>query len=135
MVQNSLSKNIISIIFRISLFVGILFFAMFVLYPIHDFILGTLNYKNPSDFFGTSWAEWSLAWVLTCVLWGGIIFGTLGKKIDYIFFALILSLALWEFVFTDNVTLQMYLGLVGIAVLGNILGYMLKVGRQNYFGK
>lgn len=135
MVQGALIKTVIDVVTRILILLVVLFLSAFTSDPAHDFILNIFHYQNPSGFFAASWAEWSIAWVLTSVFWSGIIFGAIGKKIDYIFNFVIILFALWEYIGAENVTPQMYLGLIGVALLGNALGYALKIGRKNWFGK
>ena len=135
MVSGKRTTLVLGVFVRILLLIIALGLGGFTSFPFHAFILDTLNFKNPSDFFGASWADWGLAWTLTSLFWSGIVFGALGKKIDYIFIAIIFLFSLLIFFYTKNVTLAIYLGLVGVAVLGNVLGYMLKVGRQTWFGR
>ena len=124
-----------NILLRIFLLFVVIALGAFTALPTHTFVIDSLRFENPSDFFGSSWADWSLAWILASLFWGGIVFGVSGKKIDYFFTLLLSVIGFLGFVYTKNVMPLMYLGLVGVAVLGNVLGYMLKVGRQNWFGR
>lgn len=109
--------------------------GIFTAFPFHEFNQNFFGYQKPPGFFGFTLADWELAQVLAMIFWSSLIYGTLGKKIDYIFIAIISLFSILDFFYTDNVTPIMYLGLIGVAVLGNTLGYMLKVGRRNWFGK
>ncbi len=120
---------------RIVLFFFLLIVSYYISDPFHEFILGSLAYKIPPGFFIDSWADWSLAWFLTFTLLGGIIFGALGKKIDYFFIALLIALDIWEWTGTDNITQQIWITLIGTIIVSNILGYILKLLRQKFLPK
>lgn len=91
------------------------------------------QYINPPGFFAmASLAESLLALDLALVFWSGIILGASGKKSDYILIVLIILYALWGYSGTTNVTSQMYLGLIGAAILGNAIGYGLKLARLKW---
>jgi hypothetical protein len=96
-------------------------------------VLDVLNYEVPPGFFGFTLADWDIAWNLSSSLILGIIFGTLGKRIDYIFIIGMFLLFLLDFFFTENITLIMYLNLVGFTVGGNAIGFILKLLRQRFF--
>ena len=135
MVQRSRTTSIILGIFlRIFLFVVAVFLGIY-LFPItiHDFVTNTLGYIRPSVFFGFTWADWDVGWMMALSLWIGVIFGTLGKRGDYIFIALFFFLASLDYFYTDNMTLLVYSGLVGATLLGNAIGFGLKLLRQKYF--
>src|SRR3989344_7670928 len=126
MVQRSRTlKIILGMGARIVLLLAVFFIGLFTSTPAYNFIEGT-GYKPSDGFFGSSWGNWELAWVLASVFWGGIIFGTLGKRVDYIFFGLLFLFAVWEYSYPPIVSMQVYLGLVGVAVISFIIGFILK---------
>lgn len=135
MVQRSTIKTALGIVLRVILLIGIIFGSAFILYPFHNLIVGSLSYKIPEGFFQTSTADWELSWLLTSTLIGGMIFGTLGKKIDYIFIAMFIALDIWEWTGTENITLQIWFVLVAVILAGNIIGFALKLLRQRFLPK
>lgn len=82
-----------------------------------------------------SGADWDLAWVLTNVFLCGVIFGTIGKKTDYVFIAAAIAIAIWEFTGTENVTPSLYLTLLATIVASNLIGFGLKLARQKFLPK
>jgi len=80
-----------------------------------------------------SWADWDIAWFISSTLWAGIIFGTIGKKMDCIFIIGFFVLCSLDFLYTQNMTWLVYSGLVGAAVVGNAIGFILKLARQRFF--
>jgi hypothetical protein len=136
MVQGTQAIKVIKdILFRFALLIVVLVATYFSTDIFHNLNDSTFHYINPPGFFAmASLAEWFLALDLALIFWSGVIFGALGKKSDYIFIVLIILYAFWGYSGTSNVTSQMYLGLIGVAVLGNFLGYILKIGRQNWLG-
>lgn len=117
---------------RIFLFVAVLVMSLYLSPPFEDLNRIVFDYRKPSGFFGFTLSEAFLALTLSLTLWSGIIFGAIGRKIDYVFIGLVFVLAFWEYSSAENVTPQMYLGLIGVAVLGNFLGYLLKLARQRW---
>jgi len=111
--------------------IGIYFFPL----TIHDFVVNTLGYQKPSGFFGFTLADWNVSWFVSATLWIGIIFGTFGKKIDYIFISIMFTVFSLSFLSTENMTLLVYSGLIGSTIIGNILGFILKLLRQRFFPK
>lgn len=130
-------KRIISatkaFILRFSLLIGVFVLSFFTGNFFHDFNENVFHYVNPSGFFAmASWAEWSLAFDLALVFWSGLIFSYLGKKSDYILIVCIILYAIWGYSHTDNVTPNMYLGLIGVTLLSNAIGYALKLARLKW---
>ncbi len=80
-----------------------------------------------------SWADWSLSWDMASIFWAGILYGTLGKKIDYIFITGLFILCSLDFFFTENMTPLVYSGLVGATVLGVVIGYIINIARKRLF--
>jgi hypothetical protein len=137
MVQKSRALNIaLAVLLRILLIVvasiiGLFFFPI----TIHDFVINTLGYIVPSGFFGFTFADWDVAWIISSALWVGILLGTLGKRIDYAFILLFFITSSFEYLYTENMTLLVYSGLVGATIIGNIIGFGLKLLRQKYWAK
>jgi hypothetical protein len=113
----------------LSSIIGIFFFPI----AIHDFLINILGYQRPTGFFGFTFADWDVAWILASCLWTGIILGGIGRKVDYIFIFLFFLLTSVEFFYTENMTLTVYLALVGVTVLGNLIGFAIKVLRKKYW--
>ena len=59
----------------------------------------------------------------------------LSKKIDYAFIIIIFIFALWDYSYPPAVSFLMYIGLIGVALLGNALGYLLKLARLRWVGR
>lgn len=136
MVQKSrIAVKFLWAVVRIALFVGIIALSAFISDPFHSLILDHLHYQIPEGFFSGSWADWSLAWVLTNVFLSGVIFGTLGKKIDYAFIAAAIGIAIWEFTGTANVTSALYITLLTTIAISNIVGFCLKLVRERFLPK
>jgi hypothetical protein len=96
---------------------------------LHSFVIDTLGYQSPPGFFGFNLQAWPIVWLMSSMFWVGVIFGTLGKVTDYILIGIF-------FIFTsfvllaDNITLYVYSGLIGTAILGNLIGFALKLLRK-----
>lgn len=134
MVQRSrIIKIILEVGVRVVLLVAVFFIGLFSSTPAYNFIEST-GYQPSDGFFGSSWGNWELAWVLASVFWGGIIFGFLGKNIDYIFFALLFVFAVWEYLYPPTMPSQVYVGLVATAIISFLIGFGLKLVRQRFFG-
>ena len=137
MVQDSRTSVAWGIGLRLILLVLVFVLGIFSEIPVTTFLTQTLQYHEPVGFFDslngleTGFLSVFLSWIF----WMGILFGGIGKKGDYIFIGISVILLALLFSQEAGSTPQMYLGLIGVAVLGNALGYCLKVGRQNWFGK
>lgn len=122
---------ILQIFFRIILLlIAIGFGVFFFPFTTHDFVVNILGYQKPPGFFGFTWADWEITWVLTSVFWSGVIFCFFGKKIDYFFLAFVVLFAIADYSYPPAVSPQMYLGLIGVALVGCAIGYGLKLLRQ-----
>lgn len=75
----------------------------------------------------------SFSLYLALALWGSIVFGAIGKKTDYVIIAGIFLFGLWDYAGTDNVTTDMYLGLIAVTLAGNAIGLGLRLVRQYFF--
>lgn len=134
MVSNKRNK-IILVCTRILFFLSVIVMGAFssgFFYSLNEKIF---EYQNPAGFFIPSLADWGLAFALAVVFWSGTLFGLIGKKIDRILILFFILFGLWTYVYTDNITPQMYLGLVGVALLGNTIGYGLKLARLRWLKK
>jgi hypothetical protein len=120
---------------RAAILVGLVVVSFFVASPFWYINDSLFNYQRPSGFFGFSLTDAFLAWTLSLTFLNAIMFGAIGKKVDYVFIILVTILAFLEYWSADNVTPQMYLGLVGIALVGNAIGYALKLARLKWFTK
>ena len=133
MVQRSRAEIIIwGIVFRFFVLIGVLILSFFTASPAWEFN-NVFGFKNPSGFFGYSVADWELAWMLTVIFWSGIIFGTLGKKTDYVFITGLLFFVLWDYYYSQTTPLNMYFGLIGVLISANTIGYLLKQARMKWF--
>ncbi|HVZ75850.1 MAG TPA: hypothetical protein VG934_01100 [Candidatus Paceibacterota bacterium] len=136
MVQKSLAASVVKSIFlRILLvFAALVIGGFFFPITIENFVTHTLGYHNPPGFLDMpSWADWSLSWDMASIFWAGILYGTLGKKIDYIFITGLFILCSLDFFFTENMTPLVYSGLVGATVLGVVIGYIINIARKRLF--
>lgn len=100
-----------------------------------DILENYLGYKTPSGFFGFTFADAFVALDLGLLFWGSLIFGILGKKIDYLIVFLLLLSALWEYFGTETITTNMYIGLVIALLVGSVIGFVLKLARQKFLPK
>ena len=124
-----------AIVWRFLVFVSIVIISLFLQDPFYSFLINTLHYQEPAGFFGFSPYFFGLGWVLSWMFWSTIVYGTIGSKFDYLFVLFVFAFSLLNFFFTENVNTTTYLGLVGVALLGNALGYMLKVGKERWLGR
>lgn len=134
MVSNKRAK-IILIFIRPILFAFTIVLAASSSRPLRDSIEQIFGYQNPPGFFIPSLADWGLAFAIAILFWGSILFGGIGRKTDYFIAAVFFIFSLWTFVYTDNVTPLMYIGLVGMALLANAIGYALKLFRLKWLKK
>lgn len=135
MVQRSRDTIITrAVLLRVLLFVSILVIGFYEGRLFLSFLTDKLNYKEVcSGFcFLEGFGAGLLALTLSYSFWFGVIFGAVGKKADYIVIGVFFILALVMFY---GLSFQIYLGLIGVALLGNAIGYILKIGRENWFGK
>jgi len=117
---------------RLLLIIPVLFLGALTSSVGHEYLV-FMGYQAPSGFFGFALTEELLAWFLSSIFWSGLIYQTFGKKIDQIFIITIFVIVSWEYFSADNMTWQIYFGLIGVALLGNFLGYLLKLGRERWF--
>lgn len=136
MVQKSSSVSIIlQILLRVILFIIVLGLSLFTPFQVHDLIVNNLGYVKPSGFFGFTLADWEIAHILFATFLVGITFGTLGKKIDYAMILILFCLASFDYYSVENMTSRVYSGLLGAALLGNLIGFLLKLARQKFLPK
>ena len=89
----------------------------------------TLNF-HPSEPLG-AYGGIINALVLSWVFWSSIAFGGLGKRSDYFLVGVFFLSAL--VIYYGDTNAQMYFGLVGTAILGSGIGYVLKLLRLRFF--
>jgi hypothetical protein len=135
MVQKSPTVKIsLEILLRVFLFFIVLIVGYYSAILSLNFLVNNLGYKETcSGFFclpGIAIALTSFA--VSYSFWLGVIFGTLGKKFDYFLIAIFVaaaSLTLYNFEFS------LTLGLVVVATLGSLFGFVLKLLRQRFLRK
>lgn len=125
---------ILKIIFRIFLLIIVVGISLFF-FPstVHEFVTEVLEYQRPTGVLGLSRSDWIIAWIMSASFWVGIVFGALGKKIDYIFILSFFLLMSLNHFYTANMTWLVYSGFVGATVIGVLLGFGLKLLRQKFF--
>lgn len=121
------------ILLRVLLLVPIAIVSFFLQEPFYTFLIETLQYQEPPAFFGYNLYFFGLGWVLSWTFWSGIMYGTMSKKLDYFFIALIFCFSVWNLYISENVTPLVYGGLIGVAAVGLAIGYGLKLLRQRIF--
>ncbi len=119
------------VLLRVFLFVVILVVGFYGVASFESFVRDSLHFKETcSGLFCLNGIETGLmALILSYSFWIGVIFGTLGKKADYIIIGILTILALVSFYGLD---LQMYLGLIEVIFAGNLIGFILKILRQKF---
>ena len=140
MVQKSRTPSIISIfgvaLLRVALLCVTVFVAAYTSPTALEILKNYLGYQAPSGFFwGTSLSDDFVSIVFTLSFWSGIIFGTLGKWWDYLLISLFVALAVWEFTGLATITVPMLIGLAISIILGNAIGFALKLLRQKFLPK
>lgn len=94
-----------------------------------------LAYTTPLVDWGDLLVDASIAVSLGMVFWGALLFGAIGKKVDYLFIFLFTLFGFLNFYITETVTIQMYLGLIAAIIIGNAIGFALKLLRQRFLPK
>lgn len=102
--------------------------------PTLDLLKNNLGYHTPNSFLDV-FINWAAAWDLDSVFLACIFFGILGGRIDYFIITIFIILGFWDFHGIETVNIQMYLGLFGAAVLGNAIGFGLKLLRKKFLPK
>jgi len=125
----TITHMILGIVARIFILVLSVVLGFFTSAPAHEFNTAFFDFQRPNGFFGFTLADWELAMALSTTFWSGLIFGAIGKRIDYIFIGLTWAFTLWMYATTENVTPAMYGGLAAVALGGLGIGYLLKVLR------
>jgi hypothetical protein len=128
-----------SIIWKVSLRLLALFISFFIaIWGSSTAIVilkNYLGYVTPEGFFGFTLTDDFVSLDLMLVFLSGIFLGTLGKKADYFIFIVIFLQALWEYNGTSTITDAMFFGLFGAALIGNAIGFGLKLLRQKFLPK
>jgi hypothetical protein len=131
------SENVMmahAVLLRICLFTAVLVIGFYEVTWFESFLRDTLHFKETCSGFcalqgiGTG----VLALILSYSFWIGVVFGTLGKKTDYILIGILAILALLSFY---NLSLQIYMGLIEVILAGNAIGFGLKLLRMRVFKK
>jgi hypothetical protein len=136
MVQNSRAWIIVwKVLIRVIFFCGAVWLAAYTSGFALDILENNLGYKTPDVIWGGNLVDGFVGLGLSLVFLGSIIFGILGKKVDYFIIFCFIALGFWDFWSTSTVTLNMYLGLIGAAILGNAIGFGLKLLRQKFLPK
>ncbi len=131
--KSSVVKITLAILSRILLLLAaVICGAFFFQITIHEFVVDTLKYQLPSGFFGFTFADWDISWFIASSFLAGIFFGTLGKKMDYVFIITFFGLSSLDFLYTENMTALIYSALVAATVIGNVIGFGLKLLKQKY---
>ena len=100
------------------------------------FLEYSLDYQRSGGFFGFSIENVIIELIFSFILWASILFGAIGKKIDYLLIVSFIILAVIAFYNSSaSLNIKMYLGLIGVALLGNAIGYMLKLARLRWLHK
>lgn len=123
------------VILRIVLICLTVYVAAYTLPIALEILRSDLGYQNPNTFWGGNITDDFESLALTLPFWSGIIFGALGRKVDYIIIGLFLALGIWEYTGTETTTAQMYLGLAAATVIGNLVGFTFKLLRQKFLPK
>lgn len=127
-----------SFLYRVALIVSIYFLANITAGAMYFFNMLIYKYPPFDEIFAISqvlYIDYALllAWALSVVFWSSVIFSFLGKATDYVFVAMFLLFGVYVYINTEDVTPLMYLALLGVAVVGNLIGYALKVARMHFF--
>lgn len=125
-----LPKIVIRTFLLLFVFISTWYSSDFFLYILVKY----LGYINPNDYF--SFLLDALVSVsIGSVFLGSIVFGSLGKKFDYFLISLIFIAASIAFFYSEKSTSSMFVGLAIAALLGNTIGFGLKLLRKKYFPK
>lgn len=132
MVQGRIRLIIAQIGLRIALLIAAFYIGAITSSYALSFMEDSLGYYRPSGFFGFTLEHLFAPWIFASIFWVSTLLGSLGKKVDYLTIGVITLLALLSFY---GFSLEIYVGLLGIAALGNALGYALKLARQRWLRK
>lgn len=108
-----------------------MFLAVFTPISVHDFIINNFDFIDPGGFFGFSLADWEVTWVFSVILLSGVVFGTLGRKIDYFLIGILTLFGIYDYSVPIS-SPKMYLVLALAIVAGNIIGFTLKLLRHRF---
>ena len=122
------------IISRVCLLVATFILSLWGATPFEIFLKTFINFQETNGFFGFTFSSAILGFFLSWVFLSGLILFILGKKLDYFFFGTILLFTVFIFIRTPNVTLSIYFSLILTTLAGIIIGYILKLARQKFFG-
>lgn len=123
-----------TLILRVFVLVVLFIINFWIGEPFYQLVVDRLDYHEPGtlfiSFYGFSGVI--LGWLMSYTFWCGVVLGTLGKKIDYVLSTAVFLFAFWVYLTTTNVTPEIYLSLLGVAIVGNLIGYALKVARMHF---
>lgn len=124
-------KTLLTTFWRLTFIIIAIVISIFF-FPItfQSLLTETLGYQTPSGFFGFTFTESILSLVMVSMLWISIILGSIGKKIDYIIIFILFILSSLEYFSAENMTPLVYSGLVVATILGNVIGFGLKILRK-----
>lgn len=136
MVQNSRTTITIWASFlRIILFIAVIAVGFFPPLQLYTFINQDLGYVSSGGFFGFDFSNWEVTWVMYWTLLSGIVFGTLGKKIDYFIILFFIFFAIYDYSTPIPVNQNLYLALTITIVVSNAIGFGFKLLRQKFLPK
>jgi len=116
------------VLVRLFWFIVVLVVGFYNAVPFITLLEDNLGYKEMCDglFCLEGFETGFLALMLSYSLWLGIVFGALGKKVDYILIGIVFLLTFFLFTQEGGKTWEMFVGLVAITALGNAIGFGLK---------
>ncbi len=133
MVQKSRTSTIVLGIFlRVFIILAVVVFSYYSSNISLEILRDYFGYRTPLVDWGDILVDASIAISFGMTFWAALLFGVIGKKIDYIFIMLFLLFGFLNFYFTETVTFQMYIGLITGLVFGSLIGFVLKLLRQRF---
>jgi hypothetical protein len=136
MVQNSRAWLIVWKIFlRIVVLILVAFIANFESPLALEILKNNLGYITPEGFFGFNLTDDFVSFELALVFVSGVFLGLLGKVADYILIIFFILFAAYDYFSVTSLTNLMTFGFVGAVLLGNAIGFGLKLLRQKFLPK
>ena len=140
MVQNSRtqSPSIISIFgtafIRVVLLIVVVVITWLTSIFFWEIIKNYLGYQTPEVFFSFV-TDLVVIFGFGLIFWGSIMFGALGRRWDYLIIIVLTGWGFYSYTFIEEGTARMFLGLIGAAIIGNAIGFALKLLRQRFLPK
>lgn len=128
MVQST--KYIKYFLFRFFLLLSALIISIWLADPFEIFLKTTLDYKGSGGFFGFDISSAILAVIMSWLFLGSILLSYLGRKADYVLSGILFLFSLFLFSRSGEISQQIYMSLIPLSLLGNAIGYGLKLLRQ-----